>query len=761
MDESGHEFEMRGLALARSIHDPRGEQGSVMHGGREHDALFVTEEAIHAYEFTVDRKKQKAQKDASKIRNILLAVLNRPENRYKSLTGWFVTRDEPTADQRSVVEEEARRGNVRIHAISIAALSNRLCNSTEYLKLRGNGPFGSISYSVEAQRSGNSNHRNIKVDAILTDKDGALTDIPTLADRVVNGYRALIVGEFGVGKSHALRELYWNLRKRHFETSSRSPFPAYINLRDCVGLRSETEVLRRHAEEIGFDPDSLIRAWRAGACVLLLDGFDEISPSRWLGGPVDLKDVRYAALEPVRRLIEATPDGVGIVVCGRTHYFSSEAEMTSALGLPLQNVVDLRNFTDEQVGAYLHQAGVTWAVPEWLPARPLLIGYLVAFDSFADLDVTIQIDQASAWRRFFDSICKREARMFTAVRPETIKMIMTRVATLARSKGYITGPIDMDTMRQAFIDINKRQPDGEGIQLLLRLPGLAISDAGDDTRVFVDRNLADAAYGEDLADYLANPYDKQHPLVSVASWIESATDLGVEVAAATLDDRGMNAKSVLKAAAHRQNQRQFDAVLADSIRVASALGSNDASKHQHFIVDGVEFSELNLSVDSNIFASVTFLNCVFHYLDISLTEMGRPFPEFSNCIIGYLDGVSSIPDWLASSFKNCSIEEYSQQSHTTAGIMQLGLNTQDKVALTILKKIYNQRGSGRKESALSRGLDQASREHVPGVLSALQSLNLIQKSSAGSNILYLPVKGKRADAMRALEKPGEFRLEER
>ncbi|WP_203725366.1 hypothetical protein, partial [Streptomyces sp. SID13588] len=104
-------------------------------------------ESIHAYEFTIEPKKAKAQKDAEKLRELLIDLGRRPENAYKNLTGWFVTRDEPTAEQRGAVGEESRKGNITIHAISVSTLQRRLCDSEGYLRCRDNAPFGSISYS--------------------------------------------------------------------------------------------------------------------------------------------------------------------------------------------------------------------------------------------------------------------------------------------------------------------------------------------------------------------------------------------------------------------------------------------------------------------------------------------------------------------------------------------------------------------------------------------------------------------------------------
>ncbi|MEU1208016.1 NACHT domain-containing protein [Nocardia sp. NPDC005825] len=736
-----------------------------MHRGSERDGVFITDDAIHAYEFTISKKKEKAKGDAEKIAQLLTDLGKIPENKFKARTGWFVTREEPTADQRGAVQDVSRKFGGTIHAVSISVLQSRLCNSEDYLRCRSNAPFGSISsYRTD------SGSPEINVKVCYFDAANNRMETPELATKLIDGFRSVVVGDFGVGKSHALRELYMDLRDKHIRSKRATPFPVHINLRDCAGLKTPAEILRRHSEEVGFGSErNLISAWRAGSCILLLDGFDEVVPSRWLGGASDLKDVRRKALFPIRRLVEETPAGTGVVVCGRPQYFSSYVEMPDALGFhPDTGILKIDNFTDEQLSEYLSAAKVEdWAVPEWIPTRPLLIGYLVRRRDFADFDSSEQLSAAVAWRGFFDAICQREAGGLTAVRPAVIKSIISRVATLAKSQGDETTPMGMDVMRKAFIEIYNRQPDEEGNLLLMRLPGLAIAGENDsDTRVFVDRDLADTAYGEDLAAHLINPF-AEHPLSMAASWVTSASDLSIEVAASAIESRektteGNNktsARSVLASAKRRQDQGNFDAVLADTLRVVSTLGSNDIPEKSldSFIIEGVWFHDLQMTSDK-LSKRLSYQDCVIQVLDISTTEEGADVPHFSKCIIGFLDGASSLPEWLESYFSKCSIEQFSQQSSTTAGILQLSIDPTDRVALTILKKIYNQRGSGRRESALTRGLDQASRNLVPHALSKLISEGWIHKTTSGGNTLYLPVKGRRASARRALEKPNEFEL---
>ncbi|MGA4543133.1 NACHT domain-containing protein [Uniformispora flossi] len=757
-DESGSEFELRALNVARAIHDPFGLQGAIMHRGQERDGVFVSEEAIHVYEFTVDRKKEKSRKDASKVREILGDLQNDPKNRYKALVGWCVSKEEPTAEQRGAVQSEAKAGGFTIHAISISVLQARLCNSEAYLRCRDNAPFGSLSYT--------SGQILPNVDVpIRIPVEGQDIGVREIADRIISGRKLLLVGEFGVGKSYTMRKVYEEARRLHFRKNKLTPFPVHINLRDCVGLKTPAEILRRHSEEIGFSDDkSLISAWRSGACVLLLDGFDEVVPTRWLGSAADLKQVRWEALAPVRRLVQEAPGQTGIAVCGRAHYFSSQNEMAGALGFSSSaSVVTMNDFSDSQVAEYLNEVGIDWSLPEWLPTRPLLIGYLVGMGAFTDLASAGMADQASAWRNLFDAICTRESRMFSAVRPETVKMIVSRVATLARSTGDETGPVGMETLRNAFIEVNGRQPDEEGIQILLRLPGLAIPDAHtaaagvEEQRVFVDRDLADTAYGEDLASYVIDPYDA-HPLSRVSSWANAASDLGTDVATQFLESQGIGCRAALAAASRRQNSHQFDAVLSDTLRVASNLQDPQTVLRESYHVEGVIFDSFSVAAGDKVGSSVTYKDCVIQSMDISGAEEGRELPHFQNCLIGFLDGASVIPGWLSGNFIECEIERFSTQSQTTAGIMQLPVSAENRVALTILKKIYGQRGSGRKEGALSRGLDPSIRLLVPRVLSELLSSGWVHKVTSGRSVIYLPVKGRRADALRALEKPGDFAL---
>lgn len=285
-DDSGREFEIRALDLARSLHDPLNHQGSQMVDGREHDGIFYTPDAVIAYEFTVERSKDKARKDGTKLAYILKKESNRPENRYLALSGYFVTRDEPTADQREAISRIASAEKLQIYAISYASLMKRLIDVEMYIRQRDAAPFGSTEMRITGKPETQTS-QYVKQHLVndLGDRSGQSTQ--ELAERCAAGERTVLLGDFGAGKSSALLQCYRSLRKSYFKNTDQRRVPFHINLREMMGVRSPSELLRRHADEIGFSrPDQLISAWRAGNVDLILDGFDELLPTRWTGEPV-------------------------------------------------------------------------------------------------------------------------------------------------------------------------------------------------------------------------------------------------------------------------------------------------------------------------------------------------------------------------------------------------------------------------------------------------------------------------------------------
>ena len=755
--ETGHEFEERARAIARAIYDPSGLQGAVMFRRREHDGVFIDEKTVVAFEFTQKRDMKKAKDDAEKIRDILLHLSGLPENRYKLVQGFFVTELEPTADQRGAVEAVSRSSGVSIKCMSIVTLRASLIDTRSYIGLRENSPFGSADFripgmhDIREEKFIEPNFWNVTSESSVT-WDGILQAIQT-------GKRTVITADFGAGKSRTLKQAFQSLRKLYFKRPAERPFPVHINLRDCYGLKSPREVLMRHADDIGFPQGgSLVSAWRSNACLLLLDGFDELIPSKWVGGAKDLRQVRWQALDPVRRLVRETPQECGIIIAGRPQYFSSPGELLDALGCTDGEIIELQDFSPDQVRQFL--SGDLQVIPEWLPTRPLLLRFLIQKKLIGDLGFAAT-SAAQAWREMLGLIAFRESERISSITPDVIQSLISRVATVARSSEGALGPLAMSDLRRVFRDLCRYEPDEEGVQLLLRLPGLTSvndesADRSEELRAFIDSAFADAAYGQDLAKYVASPYS-DHPLAQGVAWTQGAGSLASEVCAEELVHEGFDPGIASAAIKKRLDDGLYDAVLLDVTHVADAMSARPIPGTSPFF-SGLLVDELILSGDDSYVSQATFSECVIEVLDVGDVDDSGRVPTFQNCLIGSLRGWWAIPDEYAGNFTTSEVANYSGAPRTTGGLISLNLDKRDAIGLVILKKVYLQAGHGRRESALVRGLPLADRVLVPEVTASLCASGFLVRSHHRGNDLVLPVREKRGLVMQVLEKPQSFSL---
>lgn len=749
--DPGRSFEQRAITIARAIHDPSALQGSVMFRGREHDGLFVDEQSITAYEFTTERTKAKAIKDGEKLRDVLAHFRYSPGSEHKVLAGYFVTEEEPTAIQRAEVDRIAKASNLQIIAISFAVLRKRLIDAESYIQLRRSAPFGSTTYDP----NGRLPYGQKYIEQSIQTSDGGLTTITGLANLLVAGEKIVVTADYGAGKSTALQRIFEILRSRYFRNPSELPIPVHINLRDVHGLRTPSEVLRRHAEDVGYrSPEALIATWRSGNVALLLDGFDELIPTRWAGSPRDLRSVRKQALTPVRRLIEETPPGVGLVIAGRPQYFANLSEIEEALSLRDARFTTLRDFDEQQIREYIDGKHAT--IPQWVPSRPLLLNFI-----FNELDADLaQIEEPNvAWLYLLRRVAEREARNVTSVTSENVELLLSRIATLARAQSGPTEPISLSEMRRAYVDVCNYEPDEEGLQLLLRMPGLysSASDAEGEMRQFIDADLADAAYGRDLGQYMSNPYGNDHPLSKRTAWTTTARPIASGVAAAFLGSVGFETSHAISVVRRRLESGLYDATLFDATLAADVMGASPgATPNPHFHDLMIEVVEL--SGDSDLISCSLFSSCMIDVLDVSSAWSDTTFPTFRECIIGRIEGWQQVPDKWVANFVDTEIVGLSGHLETTDGLLSAGRSLRDSIALTILDKVYMQAGRARKMSALSRGIPMHDRGEVDGVIEDLMSMGLLTSFSGHNERFITGVRGMKAEVAKILAEPAMFSM---
>jgi hypothetical protein len=246
-----------------------------------------------------------------------------------------------------------------------------------------------------------------------------------------------------------------------------------------------------------------------------------------------------------------------------------------------------------------------------------------------------------------------------------------------------------------------------------------------------------------------DPYTEPDP--SPADWEHSMEDIGVGIAATLL--ARLNAKS-----GHICNaigvacQRERWAVLAlDVLRTLCELGLEYTGPDAIF--EGVYLPEMRLGYDVTSLDSFTFKDSFIGTLELPRDADINLLPRFKECYVGTVLGRSSENDLPLGRFSDCEFDEFEEETSTTAGIMDSTLPLLARVKLSLLKKVYLQPGRGRKDSAMSRGLDHRAKSLVPTALASLQSAGLLVPTRRRGDTIWLPARSAQGRVARMIAAP--------
>jgi hypothetical protein len=564
--------------------------------------------------------------------------------------------------------------------------------------------------------------------------------------------RVIILGDYGAGKSSTMREIFKSIAAGR-STSGSFKFPILLNLRDHHGQTDPTEALERHARRIALaNPSHLVRAWRAGYVVLLLDGFDEIATAGWAGKTKKLRDLRWRSMELIRSFVSETPLSSGVAIAGRAHFFDSENEMTRSLGTGNTfEPLTLSEFTPEQVERYLAHKGWHDSIPGWLPTRPLLLGYLASRGLLKEtLEVEVGSPPALGWHRLLDRIAEREAEIEAGLDPDTVRQLIERLASVARSSVDGLGPLTSGQIKEAFNTVCGYPPDDRGIVLLQRLPGLAVHSPEDGTRRFLDQDFAQVASAGGVYSFLLDPYN--YPTDS-STWQCGLEQLGIEVLAHRchlVDESEKRLSSAAQAASKTQDQ---GVLLSDILRTIHCLGFQYGGPP--LFVKNALVPDLTLDNPSADLSLVEFQDVLIASLELAPEMFIARLPRFVRCDILTVVGRTGAADMPVDKFLECRYDEFVETGATTDSILQMDLPMGGKVLLTILRKIYTQRGRGRRESALYRGLDHRAQRLVADVLDLMKKEGFVIPAKVGGQVVWLPTRspGTRVRALKILSAP--------
>lgn len=658
----------------------------------------------------------------------------------KGSLGWFVTKHEPTADQR---DEVKKHGKQQVKAVSFSQFQQSLVDVAAYLSAREQHFFGSIKDPTTGDA--NTPIPYVTLDLVNVNTDETF-EIESIANGLRQGESFSLLGDYGAGKSMTLRQVFYSLSEK-YRKSETILFPVYINLREHSGQDDPTEVIERHARRIGFDKsNTLVNAWRAGFVIPILDGFDEITSLGISTSKNRMREARRRSLEAIRKMIEQTPQTVGVLIAGREHFFNNTEERFSALSLR-KNTTDLtlNEFTPKQIKRYLDNNNKfgRQAIPSWMPTRPLLVGYIVSRGLLDNIpDDNLNLDHIDGWDYLLDKIFEREAQISPNLEGSTLRKILERLATLARSTPDGIGPITQQQIRDAFFDICETEPDEQANLLLQRLPGLGVYRNEENSRVFVDFELAGICRARDITDFILNPYDSINDqqwkaAISVANTCagnDAIAKISREIYKSSLDLKKTFEQAVLVL----NKNAGLHALKSD---IAAVLCSIPHAISQKIIIEEGIYDNTILSFESTDIDlnNIVFKNCFFSIVDIEPQCGDSCLPIFDGCIILKIRGRSGEKDLPTINFKNgTEIEDFSESAFTQASILNTGLSKGEKVMLSILRKLFIQSLGGRAESALARGLELNDRQLVPEIIKMLHQNEMLSILNKGDGNIIVP-----------------------
>lgn len=727
---SPDEFEARVAHIARGLWPKSGVAGSIMFAERERDGLYVTEECVHVIEATKRKDLQKARNDSDKL--VEMGKKLRLQYQDRAIKLWFITSEAPTADQRT----ECLKKNVT--PVGFSEFQSKLIDVRTLLECRRNYRFGS---NDEVGPSGLGEKHFVDFGISNEDRSKSLS-IEEISKNVSDGRRFSLLGDFGAGKSTTLIQIYRKLETKYLKGDDYR-FPVFINLRDHYGQLDGAELLERHAKRIGFDNGShLVRAWRAGYCHLLLDGFDEVSPVGASAKSALLKNARREALSAVREIIKDHPSGCGLIISGRPSYFDSVTERKAALGTNNFTDLVLSDFTDEQVAAYLKACGLPEALPRWLPKRPYLVATLAR--KGVVMGAGLDLDAGQGWNHLLTSICNREAEISPSIEGATVRTLLERLATLARRSFDGMGPLAGSEFQQVFRDVCGFEPDDRGHQLLARLSGLATTRPGEDSRSFIDENFVDACRAGDVSHFCNSPWGADQDRLRGAA--RCLGPIGLAVLDAVLPE-DLSESLLTKAFENADSATKvdiFQLMCQRGIVLKSSARAKDIVADTIEIVGGLAHSGMLVLADSYldrvVFEGEGFNTPGLRIESTNIKEMVGPAGP-SDLPSGFMDDDSDIDSWSSEFGRNADV------------LASSSVDLRVGVLLTMLRKVFLQSGNGRKEDALYRGLGLDAQRYVASILSILEREKVITAYRKRGATLWIPDRSAQGRVERIIRSP--------
>lgn len=677
--------------------------------------IELSPEEVVIVEISVRENLSKVREDITKLATARVALAVEGI----VLRGWIVLNGTPT----QAMKEAAAAAKVTV--CSIHEFAATFFEFPRYLESRIKMAFGSAINPL----TGEIDETEYVPVSYRSRFDGRQLDISRVCDLLLDGKNIVLLGEYGSGKSRCIRQMFYLLSSEWGETFR---FPFAINLRDCWGLHTGREIVRRSFDDLGLSEleSSAIRVFNSKSCLLLIDGFDEIGSQAWSTDEDRLKQLRAQAVVGVKDAVRHL--GGGCLIAGREHYFSSEEEMFSALGLDRKNTIVIEandEFTEEQMETYFEFTNVEVDLPTWLPRRPLICQAIAQLnDNERNKMFGIQSDDASFWDHFINVVCERDARINANFDSTTIYRVFVSLARLTRRFPSNVGPISQRDLQEAFEEVVGKLPVEEASVMLLRLPSLGRIGLESADRQFVDTFILDGLRAKDIAHAAVGSVESRAS-ITADKWFNPLEKLGQSILALDIEQRR---ETYLQLA--NQGVKSGNNVLTGDI-IASFCRTSTVSDLGGIEITKSSISELDLSAGK--IENVAISDTVISHIILPSSPPNRI--SISSSLAEKVSGASSfsgLPAWI----KLEGVDQF-DSVQTVAQIRKAGLSPAHEVLISILKKTFLQKGAGRKEEALLRGFGAGSVKSIAErVVSLLMKEGILERHKGREGWIYSPVR---------------------
>jgi hypothetical protein len=690
--------------------------------------MILSRDAQIFIEMTEQRELDKVREDINKLQLARSAYLSQHQSfpRCYCVVNGSITRS---------MQEAGEALNIQV--LSFDQFANIFFNFEKYYHARLAMAFSS---AINPLTGAKDEREYIPVSYLLdgSSKELSLSDI---AELLRNGKKIVLLGEYGTGKSRCSRELFSLLART---ASSTNLYPLALDLRDFWGLRRAPELITRHVSELGLDhslQNAAVRALNADRVILLLDGFDELGSQAWSNDSEKLRAIRAKSLEGVRELLSKSNKGA--VISGREHYFNNNEEMFQALGLSSSSTAVIRcknEFTEEEMREFFRRhVNDDIIMPEWLPRRPLVCQTIADMNE-DELDQMFGLgqDELSFFDHFIKVLCQRDARISASFDAATIEAVLSRLARLTRTRPANVGPVTLADVQSAFESVVGQMPVEEASLMLQRLPALGRVKSETNDRQFIDSYILDGLRAKD-SGALFKMVDRSLSGLFGTSFINPLDELGQRLLERDITAHPKNALEIAKRAAADKNKVLACDIVAGFLQTGSSqvdfegLSVNDGN---FLKLDLTKSSPKNLSIVETVFGTLI------------LPSSPPSDTTIKNCVAERVVGVSSptaLPAWIS----GLEADKF-DSTESISRIRQIGLQPNHEILATIIRKTFFQKGAGRKEEALLRGLGEiADKGTAPKILNYLLTQEILTRFKGNEGWVYAPNR-KHAGRMRKM-----------